>query len=113
MVSPLEGPRPTVGMYLARAAKSRALAQDAVTDNLRDFHRRMETSWMNLAASTASAERADLFLHTVASRAPPCDTCPKCCRLMRVSTIEADPAEDVYTFACTSCGVTQERKLRS
>ncbi len=101
-----------VWMYLARAARSRELAQDAINGNLRHFHERMETSWMNLAADTAFVEGVDLFLHTRARRVPPCDACPSCSRLMRVSTIEADAAEDVYTFECTSCGFTQERKVR-
>jgi len=108
----LERPSPAVGVYLDRATNSRDMAKEAASENLRQFHSRMEASWMRLAAGTAMVERVDLFLHTIGRDVPPCDTCPRCCRLMRLTMIETDSAENNFSFECTACAFTARRNLR-
>jgi hypothetical protein len=101
-----------VDIYLDRATKSREMAQTTVSENLHEFHGRMEASWMRLAASTAFVERVDLFLHTLERPVPPCDTCPRCTRLMRLRTLDAGAATHIFIFECTSCGFTAQREVQ-
>jgi hypothetical protein len=101
-----------VSQYLDRAARSRQMAREAKCDNLREFHERMEASWMNLAASTAFVERVDLFLQTFDRGLVPSDTCPTCLRVMTLQTMDAGEMEDVYSFKCRQCGATEVRRVR-
>ncbi len=64
---------PIVTMYLDRAERAHARARRATTAADREFHQLMEASWMNLAASSAFAERVELFLHARRARAAPRD----------------------------------------
>src|SRR5215472_7537116 len=48
-----------VRLYLERAANARERASVAVDETARQFHRAMESKWMDLAASTAVVERVD------------------------------------------------------
>jgi hypothetical protein len=96
-------------MYLNRASRARERAQHTKNAAERTFHEGMETSWMNLAASTAFVERVDLFLHTVEGEVLPYAACSECVGLMRITTIESDVHEDVFTFECRRCGATGTR----
>jgi hypothetical protein len=98
-------------MYLDRAHRARERAQESLTKTERAFHERMENTWMNLAASVAFAERVDLFLHTLQHAALPCDGCPECRSLMRISTIESAKYQDIFTFECRSCGSIEQRTV--
>jgi hypothetical protein len=99
-------------MYLNRASRARERSQH--TDNAaeRTFHERMETSWMNLAASTAFVERVDLFLHTVEGAVLPYEACSECLGLMRITTIDSGVREDIFTFECRRCGATDSRVVK-
>ena len=96
-------------MYLDRAMRSRERAHHAATRDDREFHERMEFSWMNLAASTALVERADLFLHTIDGALLPYDACRGCHGLMSIETVEGRGTEDIYTFKCRRCGSREQR----
>jgi len=105
----LQRPSPRVSVYLDRAELARDEARRARDENTRAFHERQEAAWMNLAATTAFAERVDLFLHTIGRSSPPGDRCPDCHRFMRVANIEATADEQIFTFMCMSCGATARR----
>jgi len=101
---------PSVHMYLDRAGRARERAQNAADDGERAFHRRMEWSWANLAASTALVERVDLFLHMRQhDQLPPLSQCPDCTKLMMVRVIRADRGRLTYNFECVSCGRQEQR----
>ena len=101
---------PAVHMYLDCAERARERAQKALTDAERILHRRMERSWMNLAARTAHIEGVDLFLHARQhDRLPPLSQCPECRKAMTVRTIKLDRGGLVYNFQCASCGCQEER----
>ena len=104
-------PSAAVAAYLDYATRSRHMGRTTASENLREFHARMEASWIRLAASSALDEHADLFLQSLNSDVPPCDTCPKCTRLMRLRTLDADRATHRFTFECTACGFTAQREV--
>jgi len=105
----LQRPSARVSMYLDRAALSCAEARRATDENTRAFHERQEAAWMSLAASTAFAERVDLFLHTVGRGIPPGDRCRDCHRFMRFASVKATEQEQIYTLRCGNCGATARR----
>jgi len=96
-------------MYLERAHRARERAQQSPSKAERVFHERMESSWMNLAASAAFVARVDLFLHTLENNALPYDGCPQCRSVMRIKTIETARHEDVFVFECRGCGAIEQR----
>jgi hypothetical protein len=63
---------------LKRAANARERASAAVDEKMRQFHQATESKWMDSAASTAVAQRVDLFLQTreFRLRLSPSDLCP-------------------------------------
>lgn len=103
-------PSESVLMYLNRAVRSRELAHQAATRDEHEFHARMESSWMNLAASTALVERVDLSLHTIDGALLPYDACRGCHGLMSIETVESFRCEEIYTFKCHRCGSTEQRR---
>ena len=105
----LQRPNDNVLMYLNRASRARERAQHTANTSERVFHERMETSWMNLAASTAFVERVDLFLHK--GEVLPYAVC-QCVGLMRITTVETSVEEDVFTFECRRCGATDSRAVQ-
>jgi predicted RNA-binding Zn-ribbon protein involved in translation (DUF1610 family) len=105
----LERPSPGVAVFLERATQAHDRALCATDATGRDFHERMETSWLRVAASAAFGERLDRLLHTRADTVPATDRCPHCARLMMLRTIEPREREHVYSFRCTSCGASEER----
>jgi hypothetical protein len=100
-----------VAMYLVRSARARACAQRATLKSERAFYERMEQRWMNLAASTASLERVDLFAHTLQSTSVPHDTCERCSGLMALEAVEATTRWEIYTLRCRDCGVSERRTV--
>src|SRR5215813_9802565 len=103
----LERPTPRVAVFLERATQARERAQRAGDMSARDFHERMEASWLQMAASAAFVERVERFLQTRAQTMPAIDRCPDCARLMMLRGIETRGPEHVYSFECTSCGASE------
>ena len=103
-----------VRLYLERAANARERASVAVDETARQFHRAMESKWMDLAASTAVVERVDLFLQTreFRLRLSPSDLCPFCRRRMSPKTIQPSAELETYTFHCRGCGFEHTRCSR-
>ena len=97
-------------MYLERAGRARARAQNAIDEAERTFHERMEWSWLKLAARTAFVEGLDLFDHAQRhQRLAPVSQCSDCKQLMTVRVIRADRDQLVYNFECVTCGSQEER----
>jgi Zn ribbon nucleic-acid-binding protein len=97
-------------MYLERAGRARDHAHKAANEAERAFYERMEWSWANLAAKTASLEGVDLLLHARQhDRLPPLSQCPDCSRLMKVRVIKVERDRLVHNFECVSCGCREER----
>ena|SRR5215831_18890030 len=105
----LERPSPRVATFLERATRARDRALRAKDATTRDFHERMEASWLQMAASAAFVERVERFLHTRDHTMPATDRCPDCARVMMLRTIETRDEEHVYAFRCTFCGASEQR----
>jgi hypothetical protein len=106
----LQSLSPTVTLCLTRAANAREQAWRTTLKSERAFCDRMEQRWLSIAASTAFAERVDLFVHTLQSTSLPHDACAQCRGVMSVEVIEATARQDIYTLRCRECGDT-ERKM--
>ncbi|HEY1540856.1 MAG TPA: hypothetical protein VGG01_00465 [Xanthobacteraceae bacterium] len=100
-----------VAMYLTWAEKARNRARHATLKSERAFYQRMEQRWTDLAASTASAERVDLFLLTVKDPVLPLDTCSTCHGVMATEVLEATGSREIYTLRCRHCGGTEWRTV--
>lgn len=105
----LERPGPRVAVFLERATRAHERAVRARNPEMRDFHGRMEASWLRMAASAAFVERVERFLVTRDHSVPATDRCPACARLMMLKTIETREEEHVYWFQCMSCGASEQR----
>lgn len=105
----LQRPSANVLMYLKRAAVARERAKEAETAAEKRFHNRLESAWMNLAASTACVEHVDLFLHTIEGAVLPYNLCPSCHGLMVIEMAEILDTEEVYGFHCLRCGAHDMR----
>jgi len=104
-----------VRLYLERAANARERASVAVDETARQFHRAMESKWMDLAASTAVVERVDLFLQTrdFRLRLSPSDLCPNCHQRMSLTVVQTTAELEEHTFQCRNCGSTHTRRFRA
>jgi len=105
----LQVPDPIVLMYLQRATRARELARQANSRTERLFHLRMEDNWMKLSVSAALVGRVDLFTQSLQSSQVPYDVCGDCQNVMKVTTVETQRHNDVYTFRCDHCGSHAER----
>jgi hypothetical protein len=94
-----------VRLYLERAATAQERASAAVDETTRQFHRAMESKWMDLAASTAVVERVDLFLQTrdFRLRLSPSDLCPNCHQRMSLTVVQTTAELEEHTFQCPTC----------
>jgi hypothetical protein len=97
--------------YLNRATRARELSQQATNGAEREFHQRLESSWMTLAASSAVVERVDLFLHSMECRSLPYHCCAECNGLMVTETIEAGRLASNYRLRCRHCGAVEDRTI--
>jgi hypothetical protein len=104
-----------VRLYLERAANASERAAAATDPTTRRFHLAMETKWMDLAASTAFAERVDLFLQTreFRLRLSPSDLCPDCHGRMLLKAIQTTAEREEHTFRCRSCGSERTCRVRA
>ena len=104
-----------VHLYLEWAATAGERAAAAVDEIARKFYQAMQSRWLKLAASTAVAERADLFLQTreFRLRLPPSDLCPDCHQLMSLKAIETTAELEEHAFQCRNCGSTHTRRFRA
>jgi Zn finger protein HypA/HybF involved in hydrogenase expression len=104
-----------VRLYFEWAANAGERAAAAVDEMARKFYQAMQSRWMKLAASTAVAERADLFLQTreFRLRLSPSDLCADCHQLMSLKAVEATAELEEHTFQCQNCGSTHTRRLRA
>ena len=107
----LQSQSPAVTSYLTRAADAREQAQRATLKSERTFYERMEQRWLDIAASTASAERVDLFIHTLQITSLPHDACPRCHHVMSVEVVETTGRQEIYTLRCRGCGDTEQRTV--
>jgi hypothetical protein len=102
----------TIAHFLECAASAHERARVSKAEGARDFHERMADLWMNLAASAAWIERADLFTESMSvKKVPPADLCDVCHRTMRLLTAEVTEEEEKLTFECTACGSQRVRHL--
>ena len=88
---------------------ARERAQRAADAISRDFHERMETSWLQMAASAAFVERVERFLQARERTVSATDRCGKCARMILLRTIETREHEHVYSFRCIFCGASEQR----
>jgi len=104
-----------VRLYLEWAANAGEKAAAAVDETARKFYQAMQSRWMKLAASTAVAERVDLFIEAkqFRLRLSPSDLCPDCHQLMSLKAIEATAELEEHTFQCLNCGSTHTRRFRA
>jgi uncharacterized protein with PIN domain len=103
-----------VRLYLERAATASEKAAAATDLNTRRFYLAMESKWMDLAASTALAERVDLFLHTreFRLRLSPSDLCPDCNERMLLKAVHTTLEVEEHIFQCRNCGSERTRGFR-
>jgi hypothetical protein len=103
-----------VRLYLERAAIARERALVAAASGDRRFYLDMESQWMKLAASTAFAERVDLFLQTreFGRRLSPSDLCRDCNERMEFHGVHTTLETEEHIFKCRICGSTHTRRLR-
>ena len=104
-----------VRLYLERAANASEKAAAAVDPTTRRFYLAMEAKWMDLAASTAFAERVDLFLQSreFRLRLSPSDLCPDCHGRMLLKAIQTTAEREEHTFRCRNCGSEHTRSVRA
>ena len=104
-----------VRLYLERAANASEKAAAATDLTTRRFHLAMEAKWMDLAASTAFAERVDLFLQTreFRLRLSPSDLCPDCHGRMLLKAIQTTAEREEHIFRCRNCGSEHTRRVRA
>jgi hypothetical protein len=106
---------PGVRLYLERAANAHERASTAVDETMRQFYQAMESKWMDLAASTAFNERADLFLQMrhFRLRLFSSDLCSHCNGRMSLKGVHATPEIEDHIFTCRRCGSEHKRRVRS
>ena len=104
-----------VRLYLERAANARERASAAADETTRQFHKAMESKWMDLAASTAVVERVDLFLQTreFRVRLSPSDLCADCRKRMSLKAVKTTAELEEHTFQCRHCGCEHTRRFRA
>ena len=104
----------TIAYYLDCASLAQERARLSDTREEQEFHERMAERWMDLAASSALAERLDLFIESMSLKnASPADLCNICHRAMRLMTAEITLGHEKFTFKCTVCGSQMVRDLPS
>ena len=101
-----------VAYYLECASLAHERATLSDNKESRDFHERMVTRWMYLAATAAWIERADLFAESMRIKTmPPADLCNTCRGIMTVVRTEITSEQEKLTFECADCGSQKVRRL--
>jgi hypothetical protein len=106
LAAPRQSRGAAVRLYLETGGDCARKSAAAVDETTRNFHQAMESKWMDLAASTAFVERADLFMRIreLRPRLSPCDLSSDCNKQMLLKAIHTTLALEEHIFRCRNCG---------